>query len=106
MVLGDQPGVAAALIDEMAQAFAASGRGIVVPAHEGRRGHPLLFSMRFRDEVLTEYDDTGLRGLLRAHPEAVWEVEQADREALADMDYPADYQCALARLARKSQPDE
>jgi molybdenum cofactor cytidylyltransferase len=91
VVLGDQPGVTAALINDLARAFHASGRGIAVPVHEGRRGHPLLFSSRFRDEVLTRFDDTGLRGLVHAHPDEVCELPLADPEVTVDVDLPEDY---------------
>ena len=95
VALGDQPAITANTINEMAQAFLASGRGIVMPVHEGRRGHPLLFSLRFRDEVLTQYDDTGLRWLLHAHPDEVYELSFADPGVIADVDLPEDYRRAL-----------
>jgi molybdenum cofactor cytidylyltransferase len=98
LALGDQPGISSSLIDRMIGAFRASGPGIVVPSHDGRRGHPLLFAARFRDEVLTSYDDTGLRGLLQAHPEDVCELAVAAPEVLLDVDGPDDYRAALATL--------
>jgi len=95
VVLGDQPGVTADVIAMLVQAFQTSGRGIVVPIHSGRRGHPLLLAMHYRGEILNRYQDVGLRGLLYAHPEDVFEVEVATPNVIEDMNLPEDYERAL-----------
>jgi molybdenum cofactor cytidylyltransferase len=92
VVLGDQPGLSAALLESLIRAFRAGPRGIVVPTALGTRGHPLLFHSRYVTEVQQHFDAVGLRGLLQAHPEDVAEVETDDPAALADLDEPADYQ--------------
>jgi molybdenum cofactor cytidylyltransferase len=91
-VLGDQPGVTTEVIAAIVQAFHASRRGIVAPIYKGKRGHPLMFSMRYREEILTRYDDFGLRGLLHAHPEDVCEIEFSTPNVFDDMDLPEDYE--------------
>jgi molybdenum cofactor cytidylyltransferase len=91
-VLGDQPGVTADVIAAIVQAFHASGRGIVAPLYIGKRGHPLMFAMHYRDEILNHYDDIGLRGLIHAHPEDVCEVEFSTPNVMDDMDFPEDYE--------------
>jgi len=90
VVLGDQPGVSCSLVNALIDAHFGSGKGLVVPVHEGRRGHPLLLAIGYREEVLTAHDAVGLRGMLQAHPEDVLEVE-ADSAATSDMDRPEDY---------------
>jgi molybdenum cofactor cytidylyltransferase len=97
VALGDQPGVTPQLIDAMLRTFAGCGRGILVPTHEGRRGHPVLFSTRYREEVLTQYDGEGLRGLLRSHPDDVCEMPAAQRAVVEDVDGPADYRREVTR---------
>ncbi len=104
VVLGDQPMLQSDLIDDLVRAFQAFGRAIVVPSHEGRRGHPLLLSAQFLDEVLTQYDGIGLCGLLQAHPDDVLELGIATSEVLADVDVPEDYQRELAKLTGQVQP--
>jgi molybdenum cofactor cytidylyltransferase len=98
VVLGDQPSITAELVNQLIDASASSGRGIVAPAYRGRRGHPLLFSMEYHSEVLTGYDGVGLRGLLEAHPNDVFELVVADDGVVTDMDVPDDYKAALMRL--------
>jgi len=96
VVLGDQPGITPDLID----AVLAVNAPIVVPVYGGKRGHPLLFSTKYRTEVLSGYDEVGLRGLLAAHPDAVHELNVDASSILDDMDYPADYR----RLMRQTPP--
>jgi molybdenum cofactor cytidylyltransferase len=100
IALGDQPRIDAALVDAMLRAFAASGKGIVVPVFGGARGHPLLCSTRYRDEILAAYDEVGLRGLLGAHADDVLELRAADAAVLADLDTPDDYARERARVTR------
>jgi len=98
VALGDQPTVTADLVGRMLQAFRASGRGIVVPVYGGRPGHPILFSTRYRQEVLTRYDQVGLCGLRQAHPDDVLELCVTSPSVLGDMDCPEDYRRELAKL--------
>jgi molybdenum cofactor cytidylyltransferase len=91
VALGDQPGLTPQLVNAVLRAFRACGRGILVPTHRGRRGHPIVFSARYRQEVLTGYDGEGLRGLLRAHPDDVSEMPAGTATVLHDVDRPEDY---------------
>ena len=101
LALGDQPGISPRLVNALVEAFAQSDKDIAVPTHDGRRGHPLLFSIDYRDKIMGEYDEVGLRGLLRDHPEAVLEVPVPWPVVLTDLDYPEDYRRELARLAKE-----
>ncbi len=102
VALGDQPAITSELVDEMVRLFSATDKGILVPLYRGRRGHPLLFAARYRDEILTRYDDVGLRGLLRAHPDDVLDLEVSTPAVLSDMDYPEDYRRELESLGDKT----
>ena len=104
VALGDQPGVTADVAAELVRSFHATERGIVVPTYNGRRGHPLLFSMCYRDEILTRHEGCGLRGLLAAHPEDVFELEVATAGILEDIDLPEDYRRAIGPENHGSGP--
>lgn len=99
VVLGDQPAISFQLVGNLIQAYKESGRGIVVPAHNGHRGHPLLIATRFCDELLDRHEDVGLKGLLDMHPDAVFRLEISDATVLEDMDTPEDYQRQLKLTA-------
>jgi molybdenum cofactor cytidylyltransferase len=103
VALGDQPAITADLVGRMVEAYRSAGRGIVVPVYGGRPGHPILFSIRYRDEILSRYDDVGLRGLRLAHPQDVLELAAASPAVLSDMDRPEDYRRELGR-AKKGTP--
>jgi len=104
IALGDQPGITSKLVDEMAGAFAATEKGILVPLYDGKRGHPLMFSRGYCDEILKCYDDVGLRGLAPAHPEDVFELNVSSAAVLSDMDYPEDYRREVELLGEGPSP--
>jgi len=99
VALGDQPAITHELAANLIHAFRHTARGIIVPAHAGRRGHPLLFAERFRDELLTHHEGVGLHGLLDSHPDEILEVEVSTASLLEDLDTPADYQRHLKSTA-------
>ena len=68
IMLGDQPFLAAGVVDAVIAAYEESGRGLVIPTFGGRRGHPVLIDLKFRDEVLGLDQADGLRRLMRPTP--------------------------------------
>lgn len=101
VVLGDQPRISSSLIDQML-AECRCGRKIVVPTFEGRRGHPLLFALDYRHELLESFDAVGLRGLLQAHPDDLYELPFGSRQILEDLDVPEDFLRAAGKRLTKS----
>jgi molybdenum cofactor cytidylyltransferase len=106
VALGDQPSITSKLVDEMLQSFTSAEKSILVPFHDGRRGHPVLFSESYRDQILTHYDNVGLRGLLHAHPDEVFELAVSTSAVLSDMDCPEDYRRELALIEKKKGREE
>lgn len=89
VMLGDMPFVTAALIDRLIAAHDPhGGRLVCVPRHDGRRGHPVLWSRRFFAELCALSGDVGARHLLATHGEVVAEVEATDDGAFLDVDTP------------------
>lgn len=106
VALGDQPSVTSRLIGEMIRAYEITEKKILVPAYDGRRGHPLLFSAEYRHEILSHYDDVGLRGLLHAHPDDVFELDVSISTVLCDMDNPEDYRRELGLIESEGASHE
>jgi len=103
VALGDQPSITTALVKQMVKTFAAAEKHILVPLYQGRRGHPILFSMIYREQILTDFDGVGLRGLLQAHRDDIYEMNVSTPAVLSDMDYPEDYKRELALLEEKKR---
>lgn len=85
----DYPLVSAGTIASLIEAHGASPGSIVIPCHDGRRGHPLLFPRAVLDDLA---DVSTLRDLVRGNPDRISCVEVTDPGGLHDMDTPEDYQ--------------
>ena len=95
IVLCDQPQMKAATLRTLRTAFEQSGRGIVVPSHAMRRGHPLLIDLRkYRDEILAIDGAPGLQKVLRDHTDDILHVNIDDPAVLADLDTREEYERA------------
>jgi len=86
---GDYPLVSAATIARLIAGHAASPDNIVIPCHDGRRGHPLLFPRTLLDDLTNSLT---LRDLVRGNPGRVSCVDVADPGVLYDLDTPEDYE--------------
>ena len=87
----DHPLVGSDTVIAMVAAFRAGGAPIVVPTHEGRRGHPVLFSARVVPELFTADGSRGAVAVVKAHDDRL-ELAVADRGVLCDIDTPEDYE--------------
>jgi molybdenum cofactor cytidylyltransferase len=88
---GDSPGLVSATVARViARAAEAPGR-IVVPRHEGRRGHPVLLPWSLAKEIPRLPQGVGVNALLAAHPDAILTFDADDPGILADLDTPEDY---------------
>jgi len=104
ILLGDQPGVAAPLIDTVAAAFFDSGACVVRPVYreaDGRcvPGHPVFWARRVWPEVEALRGDRGGRALLALHPEWLLEIP-FEGDAPHDIDTWNDYQSTLKAAPR------
>jgi len=98
VLLGDQPDLDPALIDELAERFLAGRLPALRPVYgeaSGRRipGHPVFLARRLWSEAEGLRGDEGARTLFHRHPEWLDEVPVAG-PAPADLDTPEDYRRA------------
>ncbi len=89
--LGDQPMISAGVINRIISGYRSSKKGIIVPVYNGRRGHPVLISTKYKEAVQGLDPEEGLRSLLSQHAKDVQEVEVALPGILKDIDTMEDY---------------
>ena len=99
--LGDQPPPHPAMINRLIRAYDSTGKGIVLPVHCGRRGHPVLIDLKYANEIRALDPGIGLRQLMRDHPEDVLEVRTSSPRVLQDIDTQEDYERALESRRRR-----
>lgn len=91
VVLGDMPKLQTSTIDKLIRTFEKSaGKDIVVPVHDGRRGHPVLFGKKYLTQLRALSGDIGARDILRKYPTRVLAVTVDDPGVLFDVDSPDD----------------
>jgi molybdenum cofactor cytidylyltransferase len=88
----DQPLFSSRLIEKMIDVFHESKKLIVVPTHNGKHGHPVLFSSLLFPELSRAPQDVGARFVLHHHRDNVVEVETDEEGVLISIDTPDDYQ--------------
>jgi molybdenum cofactor cytidylyltransferase len=91
VLLGDQPFVTAAIIEQLVAEWQTSGAAIIAPAYAGQRGNPVLFARSVFPELLAIQGDQGARGVLAADRTRVRLVTFDDPRPLTDIDTPEDY---------------
>jgi molybdenum cofactor cytidylyltransferase len=92
IALADQPFIPPEVINTLIEGFATGAQGIVLPAYEGRRGHPVILDRKkYEGELLKLQGDVGGKEIVGKHPEDVLEVEVASQGVLMDIDAPEDY---------------
>lgn len=92
LALVDQPQISSNVINRVIETFEKERALIVVPAYEGKNGHPVLLDISLRDEILALDDRQGLRQVVRAHNNDVVRVEMSNSAVLEDFDLPEDYE--------------
>lgn len=88
---GDMPHVTSELVRACTDAYRAQPGSIVVAAHEGKSGHPVVIPFAMLDEV-NSLRESGLRGILESKSECVRFLETESAETQQDIDTPEDYE--------------
>ncbi|GMU54805.1 MAG: hypothetical protein AMXMBFR33_39510 [Candidatus Xenobia bacterium] len=95
VALVDQPSVAALTYQLLAEAAAGGQGDLWVPAHGGKRGHPVVFGRACYEDLLHGPLQEGSRWVVGRHRSRRVEVEVDDPEIHRDVDTPEDYRRLL-----------
>ncbi|HCV44409.1 MAG TPA: hypothetical protein DGH68_13050 [Bacteroidetes bacterium] len=96
----DRPLISHTLIDDLIKAFRESGKSIVIPVCQGRRGHPTVFSSRMFDSLRDAPVTVGARHVVRNHPNDVLEVSTGEESCILNIDTQDDYESHVAHVYR------
>lgn len=95
LALGDQPLIGSQTINRLIKEFSSHGKGIAIPTYRRRRGHPIIFAIKYKEELLKLKGDVGGRQIIKDHPDDVLEVAVASESVIADFDTYNDYQAYI-----------
>jgi len=91
IALGDQPFVDSQTINILVEEFKSGDKGIAVPVYHGKRGHPVIFDIGYKDELLNLKGDIGGREIIARHSEDVLEVAVNCEGVCIDIDTVENY---------------
>jgi molybdenum cofactor cytidylyltransferase len=86
LALGDQPGLTSDRVRRIVSAWS-PGAQLVLPVHEGRAGHPVLFGRALWPELRALRGDVGGRDVVKRHVSSAIQVPEAP---LPDLDTEED----------------
>jgi molybdenum cofactor cytidylyltransferase len=92
LALGDQPLVDSQTISRLIDEFYNHDKGIVVPTYQGRRGHPIIFAIKYKEKLLKLGGDVGGRKIIKDNPDDVLDVAVDSESVVADFNTTDDYQ--------------
>jgi molybdenum cofactor cytidylyltransferase len=88
LCLIDHPLISRELVGKLVARFYDSGKSIVLPVYNGRRGHPVIFGSRLYEELLSAPLETGARAVVWAHSEEVCEMETTEEGCILNLNDP------------------
>jgi molybdenum cofactor cytidylyltransferase len=93
----DHPMVSAALVARLIGEFDASGKAIVIPTYQQRRGHPLIFRASLYPELVAASPEVGARQVVWAHADEISEVATEEEGVILNINDSATLERALRR---------
>ncbi len=91
----DHPLVSAAIVAKLIEAFDSRNKLIVLPVHNGKRGHPVIFRAVLYGELLAASPELGARQVVWAHADSVEEVPTEEEGVILNLNDPDTLKKAL-----------
>ena len=98
LTLVDVPLVSADTVRAVLMRYRAEASPVVRPVNGSRHGHPVLIDRQLFPLLRAADLATGAKPIVRAHASAAGDVEVADEGSFTDIDTPAEYAAATARM--------
>src|SRR5713226_2278881 len=95
LCLIDHPLISAALVGELIHQFYESGKLIVIPTYNTKRGHPIIFSSALYGELLEAPLEVGARAVVWNHRDDVLEMPTEEQGVVLNLNDPDTLQRAM-----------
>ncbi len=95
VLMCDQPGISASVINRLVEEFTTGPSGVLVPLYHEERGTPVLLARTFWPHLEALTGDIGARDVVADHPGSVRHVEVGHLGSLKDIDTPEQYEALL-----------
>jgi molybdenum cofactor cytidylyltransferase len=87
----DHPAVSRGLVVELIRLFAGNPSTLVLPWHQGRRGHPAVFPRSLFPELFALPTGEGAKHVVLRHTEQTILLPTSETATIEDVDTPEDY---------------
>lgn len=94
--LVDHPNIAGSTLSALTGAFRLHHAPVIIPVHQGRKGHPVCISNRLISEFLGLPDTAQPKDVIRAHADHARYIEVEDPGVVSDIDDADAYAALLA----------
>ena len=91
LALADQPFIDSQTINRLIDEFRNHNKGIAIPTYQSQRGHPIIFAIKYKQELSGLKGDIGGRQIIERHPDDVLEVAVTSPGINIDIDTTNDY---------------
>jgi molybdenum cofactor cytidylyltransferase len=91
LALADQPLIDTVTINFLIDAFKSGGKGIIIPVYKGKRGNPVIFDSKYKEQLMLLKGDVGGREIIRNNPGDVLEISVNSEGVLLDIDTEESY---------------
>ncbi|MCL4344447.1 MAG: nucleotidyltransferase family protein [Nitrososphaerota archaeon] len=88
---GDMAYIKSHIIEQVIEAHMRTGANIVIPTYNGRGGHPILFDVKLKNELLFIKEETrGLKEIVQRHENEAYKIEVGTPTIVHDVDIKGD----------------
>ncbi len=96
LCLIDHPLISAALVGQLIRQFYESGKLIIIPTYNSKRGHPIILSSALYGELLEAPPEVGARAVVWNHRDDVLEMPTEEQGVVLNLNDPDTLQRAIS----------
>jgi molybdenum cofactor cytidylyltransferase len=94
----DHPLISPHLVAHLIRIFDSTDKAVILPKHQGRRGHPVIFRAALYEELLAAPQEVGARQVVWDHATEIAEVETEEEGVILNLNDPETLRKALGHM--------